>query len=294
MVAEIAHFTKRNVQRENTVGVVFASGGADYAEWLKKYRINEKFSFGDIVGVSGGQISKNMPKANSYMVISQNPAVLGNIPPKGTEYLYEKVAFMGQVLVKVRGKVDIGDYIIPSGLNDGFGIAVNTDKLRISDYSKIVGVAWSSASGNKLFSKVNVAIGLNTNAIANKLKQQEKQIQAMQNQLNSINEFLSSKYPDYTKTKNTAISNKLKQNKTNNINNHDNNINEQSKLQIVISQLESNQEVIKKIMANARKDLDERGINYKLFEQTNELVSNPNYMLNVIKSQILSKQNSKY
>ncbi|MBK7086704.1 MAG: hypothetical protein IPH53_19460 [Flavobacteriales bacterium] len=98
------------------LGVTYESGSADYAEWLERADPAEVMSFGDIVAVKGGRISKNTRAgAERYMVISLKPAVLGNMPGPGKEHLYEKVGFMGQVPVKVIGPVHVGDYILPSG-----------------------------------------------------------------------------------------------------------------------------------------------------------------------------------
>ncbi len=75
----------------------------------------------------------------------------------------EKVAFMGQVPVKVFGKVNIGDYIIPSGKNDGIGMAIKPSDITTRHIKDIVGVAWTQ-SGNPLDIKfINTAVGVNRN-----------------------------------------------------------------------------------------------------------------------------------
>ncbi|MDZ7765197.1 MAG: hypothetical protein U5K00_12340 [Melioribacteraceae bacterium] len=92
--------------------------------------MNEEISSGDIVGINGGKISKNTSRAEYISVVSTSPIILGNMPIKEIETHFEKVAFMGQVPVKVIGIVKTGDYILPSGLNDGVGIAGST---RVND-----------------------------------------------------------------------------------------------------------------------------------------------------------------
>src|SRR5690606_29697667 len=77
---------------------------------------------------------------------------------------------------KVRGQVLTGDYILPSGLNDGTGIAVSPQRIKPEQYGKIVGIAWSAASGDGKISMVNMAIGLNANDVARLAVQQEKRI----------------------------------------------------------------------------------------------------------------------
>ena len=119
-------------------------------------------------------MSKNTDHAEQYLVISTKPAILGNMPMDGREDLYEKVAFMGQIPVKIRGKVLTGDYILPSGLNDGTGIAVSPKYISAEQYSKIVGIAWSASAGTDKISLVNMAIGLNANDVARLAVQQER------------------------------------------------------------------------------------------------------------------------
>ncbi|GAA3626148.1 hypothetical protein [Flavivirga jejuensis] len=179
-----AKWIELTVAAENNVGVSYESGGADYAEWLEKENHSETFTKGDIVGVKGGKISKNINGAHHIMVISTNPIVLGNMV-KGNENNFEKVAFLGQVPVRVVGKVAIGDYILPSGSHDGTGIAVSPNNMNIDDYQSILGVAWE-ASRNETFGYINVAIGINTNDIALKVLQQEKEIEEIKHQLNLV------------------------------------------------------------------------------------------------------------
>ncbi len=174
-------------------GVTYASGSGDYAEYLQRINPDEKMTYGDIVGLNGGKISKNTTYAERMMVVSFKPIVLGNMPKPDREKEYEKVAFMGQVPVKVFGKVSIGDYIIPSGKNDGIGIAVPPNKINAKQIKSIVGVAWSESQQILGFSLVNVAVGINKNdnnaiveQLQNKVEAQEKEINHLKNQIENI------------------------------------------------------------------------------------------------------------
>lgn len=153
---------------ETNVGVTFSSGAGDYAEWLKRKTDEKDMAYGEIVGVRAGVASRNTNQADHYMVISKRPIVLGNMPQKDQEHLFEQVAFMGQVPVKVAGPVAIGDYIIPSGNHDGIGLAVHPADMKIGDYAKIVGVAWQAAKDQPL-NYVNVAVGINANDLSKKV-----------------------------------------------------------------------------------------------------------------------------
>ena len=92
-----AHWLELAITAETNVGVAYLSGSGDYAEWLEKVNPNEVFSFGDIVGVKGGKISKSMSYPDHYMVVSMSPIVLGNMPPAGQEKFFEKIAFIKEL-----------------------------------------------------------------------------------------------------------------------------------------------------------------------------------------------------
>jgi hypothetical protein len=151
------------------VGVSYSSGAGDYAEWLERGMNVRDMYPGEIVGVVGGKLSLNTANADHVMVVSTQPIVLGNAPQEKARSGFEKIAFMGQVPVKVAGKVEIGDYILPSGNFDGLGMAVNPNEMKISDFSKIVGVAWEAANDESMLHYVNVAVGLKNNALATKV-----------------------------------------------------------------------------------------------------------------------------
>ena len=173
--------------KNKSVGVTYQSGSGDYAEYLMKQFPAEKIYASEIVGVKGGKISKNVEGAEKLMVISFKPIVLGNTPNDAALPDYEKVAFMGQVPVKVFGKVSLGDYIIPNGVNNGVGIAVAPDKIKHSDVKNIVGIAWSTAENPLAISTVNVAIGLNVNDNQKLVEKQQIEINGLKSEIDKIN-----------------------------------------------------------------------------------------------------------
>ena len=137
---------------ESQTGVAFESGSADYAEWLPKANDHEQLLFGEVVGVKGGQISKTFLDAEKFMVVSNAPAIIGGAPDQKEMPNYSKIAFMGQVPVKVLGQVCKGDYILPSGKGDGMAMAVAPENMKTLDYRRVIGVAWSESPANKAFS----------------------------------------------------------------------------------------------------------------------------------------------
>ncbi|MEM1447543.1 MAG: VCBS repeat-containing protein [Planctomycetota bacterium] len=147
--------------------LAFTGGGADYAEWLPRLDPAETFRKGDVVGVHGGQISHRLEGAESLLVISTNPCLIGN--GSGAEddrhEGHEIVAFLGQVPVRVRGAVAVGDLIVPSGDEDGTAVAIAPTTLRPDHVGDVIGRAWESASGAGVH-RVNCAIGLERDRIA--------------------------------------------------------------------------------------------------------------------------------
>ena len=207
LVLATANLAAYNVFALENLGVTYQSGSADYAEWLERSNFSEKITAGDIVSVNGGKISKFTDNASQYMVISTKPAILGNMPMDGNEKSFEKVAFMGQIPVKVRGVVVSGDYILASRLNDGTGIAVAPNEIKAEQYSEIVGIAWSSALINGGISMVNMAIGLNGNDVARLAIKQETKITVLETKYNLLEQrllALESGTVATTKTNNSA------------------------------------------------------------------------------------------
>jgi len=98
---------------------------------------------------------------------------------------------MGQIPVKVRGKVNIGDYILPSGYNDGTGIGVAPKDITSDQYASIVGVAWSETLEGSRRSLVNMAIGLNTNDVANLVNAQEERLTSLEERLMALESGVS-------------------------------------------------------------------------------------------------------
>lgn len=175
----------------SNLGVTYESGSADYAEWLERMNPAERIMPGDIVGLRGGKVTRNTEGLNHFRVVSTNPAFLGNMPQEGKIEDFSRIAFLGQVPVKVRGGAQVGDYIIPSGLNDGTGMAVSPDALTGDQIDQVVGVAWSYQPPVPGISLVNMAIGLNANDLAFVVKKQQMQIETLEQSLASLEERLA-------------------------------------------------------------------------------------------------------
>ncbi len=266
----IANPIAYNVFKFTQIGVTYQSGAGDYAEWLPKDNLSDKFYPGDLVAVKAGKISHNTVNAENIMVVSSNPIVLGNMPEEELKATYEKVAFMGQVPVKVRGIVKEGDYILPSGNNDGFGIAKSPESLVAADYQKIVGIAWSSSNSTQL-NYVNVAVGINANDVTRLVVKQANEIDELKTRLNKIDILLAKMDVDKVKAVQTDIQK---------IDNTEDGVNESEPRtvtyrKIKIEQIEEGIISAKKQLSNSDVDID----NHPFFKK---LESDPDYKMKLI------------
>lgn len=176
-------------------GIAFKTEAGDYAEYMRRANPLEKIYAGDVVAVLGdGTITKNIehPLCRHVMVVSTRPCVCGAMPTKKDQHLFNMVAFMGQVPVKVVGHVRKGDLLVPSGRNDGKALAVSPDDIPKSQLKHVIGVAWSSTPdefrGQMFY--VNTAVGLAPNHLTSVINNQEKRIQRLEKELNGIHEIL--------------------------------------------------------------------------------------------------------
>jgi len=185
-------------------GVTYNTTAADFAEYLPLRERGERIEAGDIVGIFGGTVSRTTLGTDRVRVISSAPALLGNTPPKDQIDHFRKVAFIGQVPVKIRGAVQAGDYVVPSGLHDGIGVAVAPDNLRPAQYGQVVGVS-SGSSSDESVKMVVIEVGLHTAAkqLADFHEQKDRQIsdliqatQALQKRLEVLEKAFSRMNPE--------------------------------------------------------------------------------------------------
>ena len=171
VASQAAYFRKR--------GVAFKTGGADYAEWIEKEDYRMDFHPGQVVGIKSGKVSLDTKNSDHNMVISTSPVILGNSPGQDLEVNYEQVAFLGQVPVRVKGSVNMGDYIIPSGDADGFAKAVRPEEIGLNDITEVIGVAWESGD-NDVYNIVNSSIGLENNSLRELVRHVDSRLSRME------------------------------------------------------------------------------------------------------------------
>ncbi|MBX2828414.1 MAG: hypothetical protein KTR22_09630 [Flavobacteriaceae bacterium] len=195
------------IDKFNKLGVEYTSGNGDYAEWLERAVFEEYLTAGDIVGVKQGKISKDLSAFEQIMVVSHRPIVMGNNPPKEEEHLGNKVAFIGQVPVKVMGPVNKGDYIVANLEMPGYGKAVAPEAMNTIDFRYAVGRSWEEnlQQGPKM---VNTVVGIHNGDFASTLQKVDKEQDRLDTQLKSLEERLeeiSEKINTPTKTEDYAV-----------------------------------------------------------------------------------------
>ena len=166
----------------NSIGVEYSSGFGDYAEWLERADHLENIKPGDIVGVSAGKISKDLANAEQVMAVSSKPIVLGNSPAADQEVNGNKVAFMGQIPVKIMGTVRTGDFIVGNGAIPGYGVAIHPEDMTVEDFAMAVGRSWETVEtpGPKM---VNTVVGVHNGNSLDILKKYQQQLSQAQKHL---------------------------------------------------------------------------------------------------------------
>ncbi len=261
-VAEVAALLAQSITwaakiRED-IGVSYATGAGDYAEWLPRKAGERDIDYAEIVGVRGGLVSLNTAEADHILVVSKRPAVIGNAPQEDQKANFEKISFMGQVPVKVAGAVAIGDFIIASGNNDGFGVAIHPKNMKAGDYARSVGVAWQEAPDRPI-NFVNVAVGINTNDLSGKVDELNRNIE-------NIMAYLEGKAPLLEEGQTAPATQVVKP---------------QTAFQKALTDeefdqfVDQHQMLIKDIYAKAKIELQNQGYDLATFPQVAEFLDNP-------------------
>lgn len=170
------------IEGSGSNGVVYKSGSADFAEYLPKMDATDSFEPGEVVGVMGGRISKSLNGANYAMVVSNAPIVLGNVPQPEELGKFVTIAMLGQISVKVSGRVQRGDYIVADPNQKGVALAIAPDQLAPAATRWIIGRAWGSSNdtGVKLIRTAVGITGAHVAQMAEELAEQRRRIDDLQ------------------------------------------------------------------------------------------------------------------
>jgi hypothetical protein len=185
----------------NKLGVEYVSGNGDYAEWMERTDFDESITPGDIVGVKGGKITKDLNGAEQIMAVSTQPIVSANMPNNEKVRSGNTIAFVGQIPVKIIGPVTTGDFIVAKGKIPGYGVAVKPSQMTTEDYRLIVGRAWETidVDGPKL---VNTLVGVQNNDFLKIIEKYQQKVSDVEERLAAIEKKLN--MPQETKKTRTS------------------------------------------------------------------------------------------
>ena len=178
----------------NKLGVEYVSGNGDYAEWMQRTSFDELITAGDIVGVKGGKITKDLKGAEQIMAVSTQPIVSANMPNVEKVGSGNSIAFMGQIPVKIMGRVTTGDFIVAKGNIPGYGVAVTPSEMTTEDFRLIVGRAWETINvdGPKM---VNTLVGVQNNEFLKIIEKYQQKVTDVEDRLNAIEKKLNMSQP---------------------------------------------------------------------------------------------------
>ena len=184
----------------NNLGVQYISGNGDYAEWMERTSFDEMITPGDIVGVKGGKITKDLKGAEQIMAVSSQPVVSANMPNKEKISSGNSIAFMGQIPVKIIGAVTTGDFIVARGDIPGYGVAVPPSQMTAEDYRLVVGRAWETINtdGPKM---VNTLVGVQNNDFLKIIQKYQQKLATAEDRLDAIEKKLEMHSPNKKITK---------------------------------------------------------------------------------------------
>jgi len=187
------------IEGDGIGGVTYKSGSADFAEYLPRLDADETLVPGDVVGLFAHGVSRETMGARAILVVSTAPIVLGNQPDVGEEDRYTPVALMGHVPVKVRGGVEAGDYIVPSGRGDGIGVAISPDLITVDQATQIVGRTLEGADGPGI-SQVKALVGVPQGEIlATVLDKRDARIADLEARVERLEKAIESATPSRSK-----------------------------------------------------------------------------------------------
>lgn len=172
-----------------TRGVSYGSGSCDYAEYVPKYYPEEIILPGSVVGIKNGMVTQKTSECDGcqFFIISTSPIIKGNMPEQETDIVnMALVAMLGQVKSRVVGPVKLGDYLIPSGKQDGSSRAVSPADIQPSQLSQVLGVVWEVESSVFDYTIVNVAVGMHMNIAGQHIQKLESRVTKLERQMEQL------------------------------------------------------------------------------------------------------------
>lgn len=148
-----------SIEGNGSGGVVLAGAGNEIALWLPKRDPTEPLAAGDLVGVTDGLASRDTSRASHLFVVAGNALLAGNDPGSEARPGFVLVTVLGLAQARVAGPLHAGDLVVPSGQNDGLGVAVAPQALAPDQFTRVVGQVWAADSSEQA-GLATVAVGL--------------------------------------------------------------------------------------------------------------------------------------
>ncbi len=125
--------TAGSIEMNEAGGAYLNSTAGDLAEWHPRLSAERDLEEGDVVGLcdpppgakyaNRSHITLKTQGATQLGVISRRAMMTGSYPGSDAEQEFDTVAYCGRVPVKVIGEARAGDYLVPSGKEDGTAVA---------------------------------------------------------------------------------------------------------------------------------------------------------------------------
>lgn len=145
-----------SIEGNGSGGVVLSGPGTEVALWLPKLDPAEAMMPGDLIGFVNGQATRDTSGADRVLIVAGSVMLAGADPGQEARDGFVLATVLGLAQVRVAGPLRAGDFIVPSGRNDGLGVAVAPEALE--PFARTAGRVWTSdlAVGARL---ATVAIG---------------------------------------------------------------------------------------------------------------------------------------
>ncbi|GAB5536794.1 MAG: hypothetical protein Rubg2KO_30430 [Rubricoccaceae bacterium] len=170
----------------------FTGGGADFAEWFPVASSSARPRAGDVVGVTGGRVGLATAGAEQVMIVSSNPAFVGNPDAEETGAL---VALVGQAEVRITSSkgtnpAQVGDLLVASGQGNGLARAVSPARYDPAKDGPVAGRVLELTGDGTAVALVGVdeAAALREVVISQQteLAAQQRQLDAQQAQIDAL------------------------------------------------------------------------------------------------------------
>ncbi|MEM6327217.1 MAG: hypothetical protein AAF791_08875 [Bacteroidota bacterium] len=170
----------------------FIGGGADFAEYFP-LASGAEVAPGDVVGVQDGQVSIFTRGAAQVMVVSSNPAFVGNPDAEDGGAL---VALVGQARVRLTPDIAVasGDFLVASGASDGAARTLAPEAYDPATHGPVIGRVLETAEPGWAVALVGVDEAAALRAVVVRqtetLRDQRDELDALQERLARLEDAL--------------------------------------------------------------------------------------------------------